>query len=168
MAGVVIARHCGRRHVAGPRRGARAAGRRRSGGEAAAVAARTSRSRLATRCRLREPHVERHCRLRRSESGVSVYDSYLSQSPGWRTYGGTSAAAPIVAGAIALAGNGTSTLPERSLHLRARRRAQRRDVGQQRHVRHVPLRCGRGLQRTGRKRLTQRSRRAIGRSAPDG
>lgn len=42
--------------------------------------------------------------------GVSVYDSYLSQSPGWRTYGGTSAAAPIVAGAIALAGNGTSTL----------------------------------------------------------
>ena len=42
--------------------------------------------------------------------GVSVYDSYLSQSPGWRTYGGTSAAAPIVAGAIALAGNGSSTL----------------------------------------------------------
>jgi subtilase family serine protease len=46
--------------------------------------------------------------------GVSVYDSYLSQSPGWRTYGGTSAAAPIVAGAIALAGNGTSTLQNAS------------------------------------------------------
>ena len=38
--------------------------------------------------------------------GVSVYDSYLSNSPGWRTYGGTSVAAPIVASAIALAGNG--------------------------------------------------------------
>ncbi len=37
--------------------------------------------------------------------GVAVYDSYLSSSPGWRTYGGTSVAAPIVAGAIALAGN---------------------------------------------------------------
>lgn len=42
--------------------------------------------------------------------GVAVYDSYLSQSPGWRTYGGTSVSAPIVAGAIALAGNGKSTL----------------------------------------------------------
>ncbi|HZO95044.1 MAG TPA: S8 family serine peptidase [Candidatus Baltobacteraceae bacterium] len=38
--------------------------------------------------------------------GVAVYDSYLSSTPGWRTYGGTSVAAPIVAGAIALAGNG--------------------------------------------------------------
>jgi subtilase family serine protease len=37
--------------------------------------------------------------------GVSVYDSYLSSQPGWRTYGGTSISAPIVAGAIALAGN---------------------------------------------------------------
>lgn len=46
--------------------------------------------------------------------GVAVYDSYLSQSPGWRTYGGTSAAAPIVAGAIALAGNGTGTLLDAS------------------------------------------------------
>ncbi|MEA2689434.1 MAG: hypothetical protein QOD51_2041, partial [Candidatus Eremiobacteraeota bacterium] len=34
--------------------------------------------------------------------GVAVYDSYLSNSPGWRTYGGTSVSAPIVAGAIAL------------------------------------------------------------------
>ncbi|MDB5073035.1 MAG: peptidase [Candidatus Eremiobacteraeota bacterium] len=42
--------------------------------------------------------------------GVSVYDSYLSSSPGWRTYGGTSVSAPIVAGAIALAGNGKSAL----------------------------------------------------------
>lgn len=42
--------------------------------------------------------------------GVAVYDSYLSSKPGWRTYGGTSVAAPIVAGAIALAGNGKSTL----------------------------------------------------------
>jgi hypothetical protein len=37
--------------------------------------------------------------------GVAVYDSYLGSKPGWRTYGGTSVAAPIVAGAIALAGN---------------------------------------------------------------
>jgi subtilase family serine protease len=42
--------------------------------------------------------------------GVSVYDSYLSHGAGWRTYGGTSVAAPIVAGAIALAGNGTTDL----------------------------------------------------------
>jgi subtilase family serine protease len=46
--------------------------------------------------------------------GVSVYDSYLSSSPGWRTYGGTSVAAPIVAGAIALAGNGKSKLLDAS------------------------------------------------------
>ena len=42
--------------------------------------------------------------------GVAVYDSYLSKSAGWRTYGGTSVSAPIVAGAIALAGNGKSVL----------------------------------------------------------
>jgi subtilase family serine protease len=42
--------------------------------------------------------------------GVSVYDSYLSHGAGWRTYGGTSVAAPIVAGAIALAGNGKTDL----------------------------------------------------------
>jgi subtilase family serine protease len=42
--------------------------------------------------------------------GVAVYDSYLGTSPGWRTYGGTSVAAPIVAGAIALGGNGKSLL----------------------------------------------------------
>jgi len=42
--------------------------------------------------------------------GVAVYDSYLSRSAGWRTYGGTSVSAPIVAGAIALAGNGKSVL----------------------------------------------------------
>ena len=42
--------------------------------------------------------------------GIAVYDSYLSQSPGWRTYGGTSVSAPIVAGAIALAGNGKTAL----------------------------------------------------------
>lgn len=46
--------------------------------------------------------------------GVSVYDSYLSSSPGWRTYGGTSVAAPIVAGTIALAGNGKSALLDAS------------------------------------------------------
>jgi subtilase family serine protease len=40
--------------------------------------------------------------------GVAVYDSYLGSKPGWRTYGGTSVAAPIVAGAIALAGNGAA------------------------------------------------------------
>ncbi len=42
--------------------------------------------------------------------GVAVYDSYLSRSAGWRTYGGTSVSAPIVAGAIALAGNGKRVL----------------------------------------------------------
>jgi len=42
--------------------------------------------------------------------GVAVYDSYLSQYAGWRTYGGTSVSAPIVAGAIALAGNGKTAL----------------------------------------------------------
>jgi subtilase family serine protease len=42
--------------------------------------------------------------------GVAVYDSYLSRSAGWRTYGGTSVSAPIVAGAIALAGNGNRVL----------------------------------------------------------
>ena len=46
--------------------------------------------------------------------GVAVYDSYLSQSAGWRTYGGTSVSAPIVAGAIALAGNGKSALLDAS------------------------------------------------------
>jgi subtilase family serine protease len=46
--------------------------------------------------------------------GVAVYDSYLSNSPGWRTYGGTSVSAPIVAGAIALAGNGKSALLDAS------------------------------------------------------
>jgi subtilase family serine protease len=46
--------------------------------------------------------------------GVAVYDSYLSSKPGWRTYGGTSVAAPIVAGSIALAGNGTSVLTDAS------------------------------------------------------
>jgi subtilase family serine protease len=42
--------------------------------------------------------------------GVAVYDSFLSRSAGWRTYGGTSVSAPIVAAAIALAGNGKSAL----------------------------------------------------------
>ncbi|HYZ17248.1 MAG TPA: S8 family serine peptidase [Candidatus Acidoferrum sp.] len=46
--------------------------------------------------------------------GVAVYDSYLSSVPGWRTYGGTSVSAPIVAGAIALAGNGKSVLLDAS------------------------------------------------------
>ncbi len=38
--------------------------------------------------------------------GVAVYDTFLSSGAGWRTYGGTSVATPIVAGIIALAGNG--------------------------------------------------------------
>lgn len=41
-------------------------------------------------------------------TGVSVYDTYLSQNGGWLEYGGTSVATPIVAAAIALAGNGKS------------------------------------------------------------
>ncbi|HEY0393228.1 MAG TPA: S8 family serine peptidase [Candidatus Elarobacter sp.] len=44
------------------------------------------------------------------DPGFAVYDSYLGTKPGWRTYGGTSVAAPIVAGAIALGGNGQSLL----------------------------------------------------------
>jgi len=46
--------------------------------------------------------------------GVAVFDTYLSDSPGWRTYGGTSVATPIVAGAIALAGNGKTALLDAS------------------------------------------------------
>jgi hypothetical protein len=39
-------------------------------------------------------------------TGVAVYDSYLfDNTSGWLTFGGTSAAAPIVAAAYALAGN---------------------------------------------------------------
>jgi subtilase family serine protease len=40
------------------------------------------------------------------ETGVAVYDSYADQSTyGWLTFGGTSAASPIIAAAFALAGN---------------------------------------------------------------
>lgn len=39
-------------------------------------------------------------------TGVAVYDSYASQGPsGWLVFGGTSVAAPIIAGVYALAGN---------------------------------------------------------------
>jgi subtilase family serine protease len=39
-------------------------------------------------------------------TGVAVYDSYsYESSSGWLTFGGTSAAAPIIAGVFALAGN---------------------------------------------------------------
>jgi subtilase family serine protease len=39
-------------------------------------------------------------------TGVSVYDTYMYQGySGWLTFGGTSAAAPIIAGVYALAGN---------------------------------------------------------------
>lgn len=51
------------------------------------------------------------------QTGVAIYDTY--QGEGWRVFGGTSAAAPIIAGAYALAGGpaaGTlaSTYPYRS------------------------------------------------------
>jgi len=41
------------------------------------------------------------------QTGVAVYQSYTSSttSPGWQVYGGTSAAAPIIASIYALAGN---------------------------------------------------------------
>ena len=40
------------------------------------------------------------------ETGVAVYDSYdFDNTVGWLTFGGTSAAAPIIAGVFALAGN---------------------------------------------------------------
>jgi len=39
-------------------------------------------------------------------TGVAVYDSYVFEdTSGWLTFGGTSASAPIIAGAFALAGN---------------------------------------------------------------
>ena len=41
-------------------------------------------------------------------TGVAVYDSYLSSSAGWNEFGGTSVATPIIAGAYALAGNASS------------------------------------------------------------
>ena len=42
------------------------------------------------------------------KTGVAVYQTYGALFPGWAVYGGTSAAAPIVAGSYALAGNGAS------------------------------------------------------------
>jgi Subtilase family len=39
-------------------------------------------------------------------TGVAVYDTY--QAPGWQVYGGTSAAAPLIAGVYALAGTPAS------------------------------------------------------------
>lgn len=41
-------------------------------------------------------------------TGVAVYDTYLSSGGGWLEFGGTSVATPIIAGAYALAGNGGS------------------------------------------------------------
>ncbi|HLI96002.1 MAG TPA: S8 family serine peptidase, partial [Candidatus Baltobacteraceae bacterium] len=41
-------------------------------------------------------------------TGVAVYDTYLSGDAGWLVYGGTSVAAPIVAGVYALAGNNST------------------------------------------------------------
>ena len=41
-------------------------------------------------------------------TGVAVYDTYVSSGGGWLEFGGTSVATPIVAGAYALAGNGAS------------------------------------------------------------
>jgi subtilase family serine protease len=41
-------------------------------------------------------------------TGVAVYDTYLSSGGGWLEFGGTSVATPIIAGAYALAGNGAS------------------------------------------------------------
>ena len=43
-------------------------------------------------------------------TGVAVYNTY--GAPGWSVYGGTSAAAPIIAGVYALAGNAGSTTNE--------------------------------------------------------
>jgi hypothetical protein len=46
------------------------------------------------------------------DTGVAVYDSY--QAPGWSVYGGTSVAAPLIAGVYALAGTpGRSDYPAR-------------------------------------------------------
>jgi subtilase family serine protease len=41
-------------------------------------------------------------------TGVAVYDTY--RQPGWLVFGGTSVAAPVLAGVYALAGNGSSTV----------------------------------------------------------
>lgn len=41
-------------------------------------------------------------------TGVAVYDTFLSSGGGWLEYGGTSVATPIIAGVYALAGNAAS------------------------------------------------------------
>ncbi|HEY0614461.1 MAG TPA: S8 family serine peptidase [Candidatus Elarobacter sp.] len=51
--------------------------------------------------------------------GFAVYDSYLGTGPGWRTYGGTSVSAPIVAAAIALGGNSKSFLTAAPIYAQA-------------------------------------------------
>jgi subtilase family serine protease len=49
-------------------------------------------------------------------TGVAVYDTYVSSGGGWLEFGGTSVAAPIVAGAYALAGNGASLTGASSIY----------------------------------------------------
>jgi subtilase family serine protease len=49
-------------------------------------------------------------------TGVAVYDTFLSSGGGWLEFGGTSVAAPIVAGAYALAGNGASVTGASSIY----------------------------------------------------
>jgi subtilase family serine protease len=52
-------------------------------------------------------------------TGVAVYDTYISSGGGWLEFGGTSVATPIVAGAYALAGNGASITGASSIYQHA-------------------------------------------------
>jgi subtilase family serine protease len=49
-------------------------------------------------------------------TGVAVYDSYLSSGGGWLEFGGTSVSTPIVAAAYALAGNAASVSGASSIY----------------------------------------------------
>lgn len=52
------------------------------------------------------------------DTPVAAYDTY--QNPGWVALGGTSVAAPLIAGVYALAGNAASIHPGRYLYARHR------------------------------------------------
>ncbi len=52
-------------------------------------------------------------------TGVAVYDTYVSGGGGWLEFGGTSVATPIIAGAYALAGNGASIAGASSIYQHA-------------------------------------------------
>ena len=118
-----------------PRRQRRAAGPRPPGAAPAAAARPTSPSRRGRPT----PAASRRTRRRRvggrrPDTGVAVYDSYGVPGPAGCVFGGTSVAAPIVAGVYALAGNGALRRLRRLPATSHRDLALRRDLGQQRHL----------------------------------